>query len=281
MRALLGTLAVLLFTAAVAASSYPTEVVHLNDQTFEYHTQASTGQTTGVWAVLFYDSAAKSSERALLAMEALAQDEEKEHIVAKVDVAANIKLARRFGDLIFPPCVLLFRDRQMYMFDQPFAAADIGQTLKEWVEHGFSQTAPLDVPERKERTINMDAFNQPSAVDMKTVIFGIILIVGGLLFQTWAILNKDKFKPEPTKGGGAKAEGSADGGEGEGKKEEAGAKAIAAAAAKEAEKVEGPKGEKGSGSGAGKEGKAKAKAADKAGGKASGDEAKGKGGKVK
>lgn len=65
------------------ANSYPAEVIELTDATFEHDTQASTGQTTGVWAVLFTDSTVARFDRASIVVEQLAQEEEKEVIYAR------------------------------------------------------------------------------------------------------------------------------------------------------------------------------------------------------
>ncbi|GFR49957.1 hypothetical protein Agub_g12065, partial [Astrephomene gubernaculifera] len=191
-------LAVALSAASVRSSSFPTEVVELTDANFEHDTQASTGQTTGVWAVLFTDSNVKRHDRAVAIFEELAKDEDKEVIYAKVDVAGNRKLARRFGEVVLPPCVLLFRDRQMYLFDGSFDRDDVSQHVRDFVTSGFANQEPLDVPAPSEKQLNLQAFEASSQMDMKVVGIAVLMIVGGLLFQTWAIINKDKFKPEPS-----------------------------------------------------------------------------------
>ncbi|EFJ52375.1 hypothetical protein VOLCADRAFT_116019 [Volvox carteri f. nagariensis] len=117
--------------------------------------------------------------------------------IGLVDVARNLKLARRFGEVILPPCILLFRNRQMYMFDQSFDQEDIVQRIRDFVTSGYALAEPLDVPEHRERQLNLEAFEAGQQVDYKTVGFAVLMIVGGLMFQTWAIMNKDKFRPEP------------------------------------------------------------------------------------
>lgn len=132
-------LAVLLtaLVAHSAAGSAPTVPVILHDQNFEHQTQASTGQTTGIWCVLF--TAARSSDSHADAMRLwarLASDEDKEvrsptllgcegsyalhhsHcscpfsqvIYALVDLDSNKQLAQRFNAVNIPSAVLL-RDR--------------------------------------------------------------------------------------------------------------------------------------------------------------------------
>ncbi|KAG2443143.1 hypothetical protein HYH02_009554 [Chlamydomonas schloesseri] len=179
------------------ANSYPSEVIDLTDSNFEHDTQASTGQTTGVWAVLFTDSTVSRFDRAEMVMHQLAQEEEKEAIFARVDVARNKKLAKRFGDVIFLPCILLFRDRQMYVFDKNFESPDILAEVRTFVESGYANAEPLDVPVYVERRLDPEAFKASTEMDPKTVFWAFVLIIGGLVFQAWAIMNKDKFKPEP------------------------------------------------------------------------------------
>lgn len=72
-----------LMLASVRAS-LPTTVVELHDDNFEHDTQASSGQTTGTWAVLFTDSSSRRHERAALVVSELAEDEDKEVIYAQV-----------------------------------------------------------------------------------------------------------------------------------------------------------------------------------------------------
>ncbi|GLI61022.1 hypothetical protein VaNZ11_003285 [Volvox africanus] len=190
-------LAVLFTASNVLGTSYPTELVELTDSNFEHDTQAASGQTTGIWAVLFTDSTLKRHERAVQVLQELANDEDKELIYAQVDVARNFKLAKRFGEVIFPPCILLFRNRQMYLFEQSFERADIGQQIRDFVTSGFALADPLDVPESRDRQLNLEAFEAGTKMDYKTIAIGVLMIVGGLLFQTWAVVNKDKFRPEP------------------------------------------------------------------------------------
>ncbi|GIL81386.1 hypothetical protein Vretimale_1060 [Volvox reticuliferus] len=189
-------LVVLLTASNVLATSYPTEAVELTDSNFEHDTQAASGQTTGVWAVLFTDSTLKRHERAVQVLQELANDEDKELIYAQVDVAHNVKLARRFGNVIFPPCIVLFRNRQMYLFDQSFERADIIQQIRDFVTSGFALADPLDVPENRDRKLNLEAFETSTKMDYKTIAVAILMILGGLIFQTWAVMNKDKFRPE-------------------------------------------------------------------------------------
>ncbi|PNW82725.1 hypothetical protein CHLRE_06g291550v5 [Chlamydomonas reinhardtii] len=198
------------------ANSYPAEVIELTDATFEHDTQASTGQTTGVWAVLFTDSTVARFDRASIVVEQLAQEEEKEVIYARVDVARNVKVAKRFGDVVFLPCIVLFRDRQMYVFDKNFENPSILDEVRTFVESGYANAEPQDVPAVNERRLDPEAFKASTEMDSKTVFWAVIMILGGLMFQAWAIMNKDKFKPEPEQEKESQAAAAAAGGEKEG-----------------------------------------------------------------
>jgi hypothetical protein len=111
-------------------------VIELTDQSFEHDTQASTGQTTGHWAVLLHDSsavktkaAAQSAQKALAALAAsrAAADDAGEDthdpgcLYASVDAseAANPALAARFRGFLPGPVLLLFRDRQLFPLPLP------------------------------------------------------------------------------------------------------------------------------------------------------------------
>lgn len=118
-----------------SASGLPARVLPLTDATFEHDTQASTGQTTGHWAVLLFDSsagktraAAESAQKALAALAASReqQDEDEETpdpgcLYASVDASegANPLLAARFRAFLPGPVLLLFRDRQLFPLPLP------------------------------------------------------------------------------------------------------------------------------------------------------------------
>ncbi|GAX75562.1 hypothetical protein CEUSTIGMA_g3005.t1 [Chlamydomonas eustigma] len=80
----------------VVHASAPTEVVILTDDTFEHDTQAATGQTTGIWCVLFTSpSQDRTSHQAAVALwESLAANEEKDIIYAMVDLDVNKKVKK-------------------------------------------------------------------------------------------------------------------------------------------------------------------------------------------
>lgn len=97
----------LCFLISSAASS-PTEVIHLSDTSFEHDTQASSGKTTGIWAILL--SSPSIGQRHDLAMQLwakLAENEEKsdtEPIYATVDLDKNKAVAARVRAPLCEPC---------------------------------------------------------------------------------------------------------------------------------------------------------------------------------
>jgi hypothetical protein len=127
-----------LLPSSSTASGLPARVLTLNDGTFEHDTQASTGQTTGHWAVLFYDSsaartrpAAETAKRALAALAAsrkAALDGSNDEatpdpgcLYASVDASEEVNplLNARFRGFLPGPVLLLFRDRQLFPLPLP------------------------------------------------------------------------------------------------------------------------------------------------------------------
>lgn len=98
-------------------------VIKLESQNFEAYTQASTGQTTGVWFVLFTSSHEPSLQHLSQSWEdygasQLAEPQQVIHGV--VDVADEPDLADRFG-ISSLPTFLLFRNRKVPSLLPPFA----------------------------------------------------------------------------------------------------------------------------------------------------------------
>jgi len=121
---------VLLLAACLAASS--SALIQLDDRTFEHRTQASTGQTSGVWVVLFYASWSEESLALAPRWVQLANELAEERaavVVASVDLPNNPQLRSRFSDggvVRGYPAVVLFRDRGLYVYD----AAEGGLSLE-------------------------------------------------------------------------------------------------------------------------------------------------------
>ncbi|CAI5999731.1 unnamed protein product [Closterium sp. NIES-64] len=117
-----------LISVAAASDFRPYRVRALTDASFEHDTQASSGQTTGRWFVLFATSdcltsadSASPCHRILASLKEAASSADdvpgRLFIAAQVDVDANPKLKKRFG-VGSEPVLKLFRDRAMFSFPQ-------------------------------------------------------------------------------------------------------------------------------------------------------------------
>lgn len=121
-------------------------VVVLSDDTFEHQTQASTGQTTGVWFVKFYAPWCGHCKRLEPIWEELgAALRDEQVIVAKVDGTEAYNTMARFrnaGLLKGFPTLLLFRDRKVYKYSGKRTLEE----LQEFALTGYKSAAPLEVP---------------------------------------------------------------------------------------------------------------------------------------
>ena len=134
----------------------------LTDATFERETQASTGQTTGRWAVLLHAASeewcGEACATALQVHGKLAADDRTDYVFGALDVAANPKTAERFGLDLRPghrrlavPLVLVFRGNFGYYnvsMALPPATPDATpeQALEAFLYTDFKQQQPLPVP---------------------------------------------------------------------------------------------------------------------------------------
>ena len=91
------------------------EVVTLTDATFEHHTQAATGQTSGVWLVRFKSETCGHCAKMDPEWTRLAEEMDNAVIVADIDGPNNPITTDRFNVRGFPT-VLLFRDRKMFKY---------------------------------------------------------------------------------------------------------------------------------------------------------------------
>eukprot|EP00243_Klebsormidium_subtile_P002713 TRINITY_DN15506_c0_g1_i1.p1 TRINITY_DN15506_c0_g1~~TRINITY_DN15506_c0_g1_i1.p1 ORF type:complete len:226 (+),score=37.60 TRINITY_DN15506_c0_g1_i1:43-720(+) len=130
--------------ANVADDDNPARVLELNDKNFEHDTQAATGQTTGVWFVLFGAPNCPACQAIEKAFRELAQDFEDSAILAKVDVTVNPVTAYRF-DIQSTPVLKLFRDRKIYSYTGGHSA----DQFRDFLEGGFRDATPESVPLEK------------------------------------------------------------------------------------------------------------------------------------
>ena len=118
-------ISLLLLLVAIACARPP--VLKLESQNFEAYTQAATGQTTGVWFILFTSSHEPSLQHLSRSWEdygasQLAEPQQVIHGV--VDVADEPDLADRFH-ISSLPTFLLFRNRKVPSSSAPFACMQV------------------------------------------------------------------------------------------------------------------------------------------------------------
>lgn len=123
----------------------PTHVVQLTPTTFEHVTQASTGQTTGHWCVLFHHQHGAADEDLQEAWATLAADEDKPVIYAQVNAALDDPLVQRL-QIENLPAAVLFRDRKMYRYSSPLNDPQLVQSIENFVAAGYEQQEPQTVP---------------------------------------------------------------------------------------------------------------------------------------
>lgn len=173
---------ILLFAWAAVSSSLPTHVVELSDGDFEHRTQASSGQTTGVWAVLFDSSANPDSAWADVWSE-FAADEEKEIIYAKVDVDTNELTKTRFN-VEQIPYVLLLKDRQVFYYPGPYGSTvdAFRPRVADFVLTEHATLGGSAVPPPVKRKTWLEKHGE-SPMDFRMIIFGGCLLIGGAVMR--------------------------------------------------------------------------------------------------
>ena len=157
----------------------------LTDKTFEHDTQASTGQTTGLWAVRFCSSRSNhmscgptDSMWAKLAEDLL----EEQLFLTTVQFDQEKELARRFEQYLQGDTAIIVLLRQRHMFVrviQPDQEAEI----KKWLVEGWEQDMPLKVPPEESL---LDQFKhkmlEHDGSMAKFVGFGVLCVMGMLIF---------------------------------------------------------------------------------------------------
>jgi|TARA_B110000977_G_scaffold64391_1_gene87570 protein disulfide-isomerase-like protein len=135
----------LLVLFAVTYTTAQGEVVTLTDDTFEHQTQASSGQTTGVWFVKFYAPwCGHCRAMAPTWSELAAQVDGTGVIIADVDATHNPVTTDRFNGLIKGfPTLLLFRNGGMFKYAAP---RDLESLLK-FATETYAEAQKHDVPE--------------------------------------------------------------------------------------------------------------------------------------
>lgn len=126
--------------------------VKLSDSTFERATQASTGQTTGHWFVLFTcpkQNQGESFQQLRNSWDDLAEESWHESYgfqVAEVNTCHNPGLKERFG--IEDTAIILFRDRRMYKYaNTSRKGANSKEALQQFALKGYEHLQALQVPQ--------------------------------------------------------------------------------------------------------------------------------------
>ena len=126
-------------TATLLALSSAAELVLLTDETFEHQTQASTGQTTGKWFVMF---GAVWCGYACNKLNPILEELNVEGVLtARVDTTANTETGRRF-EIYAHPTLLFFANRQMY----PYHGEQTKEAIEAFVSGGYAETEGKPVP---------------------------------------------------------------------------------------------------------------------------------------
>lgn len=113
----------------------------LTDDTFEHLTQASTGSTTGHWAVLFYRASCQDHQHLL---ESVGVNEKLWMNVATVDLDTNPKLSKRFKPTSCPE-LIYFREGKMYRYEtQKYDIPSLTSFVKTWYRNVKGSVVPTE-----------------------------------------------------------------------------------------------------------------------------------------
>ncbi|KAL2607442.1 hypothetical protein R1flu_026015 [Riccia fluitans] len=117
----------------------------LNDDNFEHDTQAATGQTTGIWLVLFWSHHSVPSRNAeATLLQVYTQMRHSHLLIAAVNVSSNPRTVQRF-DIQKVPVLILFRERRMYTYKGHWAVMNIIKFVKGGYESVTAETVPKEI----------------------------------------------------------------------------------------------------------------------------------------
>mmetsp|Transcript_56079 Transcript_56079/g.177696 ORF Transcript_56079/g.177696 Transcript_56079/m.177696 type:complete len:263 (+) Transcript_56079:209-997(+) len=118
-------------------------VVELTTESFEHRTQASTGQTAGIWFVKFHAPWCGHCAKLGPTWAELADDLQGEVAIAAVDCDAHKEIQKRFGFLVEGfPTLILFRDRGAYKYNGPRTK----EALVDFIRGGYAKVPKSGVP---------------------------------------------------------------------------------------------------------------------------------------
>jgi hypothetical protein len=166
---------------------------------FEHDTQASTGQTTGVWAVRFCQNTSMSNW-CIDGFSELWPDlcteilEENAIVSASVDLSRNPKLEKRFHAALQTTdgaMLVLFKDHGMYTtsFEHPGDVDKTKEEVRTWIVEGYAGETKQVVPPEPSLVDSLKEFLE--SID-RQMIYGIsgILAVGVLGFIVYMVVGK-------------------------------------------------------------------------------------------
>ncbi|KAJ9444777.1 Thioredoxin domain-containing protein [Diplonema papillatum] len=120
------------------------DVIALDDSTFEVETQAATGATTGDWLVMFYAPWCGWCKKLQPDWELLASELKGSVNVAKVDATNSIVTVSRF-EVAGYPTIYLFSHGKYYKFQGDRTLSN----LQDFASSGFKEQEGLVVPKEK------------------------------------------------------------------------------------------------------------------------------------
>lgn len=174
----------LLVTTDVQAQSPPESVLKLNDDTFEHTTQASTGQTTGNWLILFSEPSHASHKELVKIWGSLSDYATTERLgvlLAQVDISAAPVTKHRFGIGSEPDAVLL-SNQKMYRVPGPLRGPGSQKRLQEFMETGASQVPGSKVPSASENLWKVFTQDFLGEEGWKPAVFALVGLGGGVMF---------------------------------------------------------------------------------------------------
>jgi len=191
----------------------------LTDVNFEHDTQASTGQTTGIWLVRFCSPKAVSNwcvDGFVQYWADLCEDLLEGHhiLTGTVDVSKNLKLAKRFDSPILDASGVqfaLFKDGGMYLSEaETVDAVDFTKDeVKAWVLEGYASGILQEVPPEPTFAEALKEKMADPQVQRMAGMAGVVVArgVAGVVVKTVVVGGKKKKKKpasslSPLKAGG-------------------------------------------------------------------------------
>jgi len=155
-----------------AASPVPYVVEFTSPEQFEHQTQASTGQTTGSWFVMFLSNKEDCNKcrDGVASLESLAERQLGDVIWAKMNTELFPEFVQRFN-LRFFPTGILFKDRKMHVF-VPSEADTSPETILNFVESVSDAKEGETVPPVPSLLNTLSAMFEKQANQSPALIYG-------------------------------------------------------------------------------------------------------------